>query len=271
MSADRTRRLDVPLWGGRSQFKMRVFFPDGEATKPRPAMLVFRGGAYASCKGSGVGAAEWVAEQGLVGVEAEYGSRTTNRFFPDNHADAARAVRLLRSHAAAWGIDPHRIAVMGFSAGGHLATLLSTQPKLHAAAEDDLAQHFSARPNLVVLGYPLLSFVDSYVPGAFLGSVENFFGRGNVTEQTRRQFSSELHVEHTHPPVFIWTTDDDRLVPSTHSKLFSEACRREQVPVQFELYPHGPHGMGLALDQPSPVRDWTTHLLAWLEQRWDIR
>jgi acetyl esterase/lipase len=78
----------------------------------------------------------------------------------------------------------------------------------------------------------------------------------------------QLRFESGHPPVFIWTTADDALVPFTHSKLFAEACGRAHVPVEFTLFPHGPHGMGLALDAPNEARGWTTTLLVWLAQQW---
>jgi acetyl esterase/lipase len=149
--------------------------------------------------------------------------------------------------------------------------LISTQPSVHRDPRDDLASKFSARPDLVVLGYPVISFVDGYRPGAFVGSVDNFFGENDPSEMLRRQFSNELHVEPGHPPVFIWTTADDALVPFTHSRLFAEACGRAGIPVEFTLFPHGPHGMGLALDAPNEARGWTTMLLAWLAQQWGIR
>jgi acetyl esterase/lipase len=139
---------------------------------------------------------------------------------------------------------------------------------LYADRDDDLADRVSARPDLVVLGYPLISFVERYAPGAFAGSVDNFFGRPTVAENLRRDFSNELHVDRTHPPVFIWTTRDDALVPYTHSQLFADACRRSDVPVRFELFPRGPHGMGLALQQTGEVRTWTSQLLDWLRQQW---
>jgi acetyl esterase/lipase len=204
----------------------------------------------------------------MVGIEVEYATRASGESHPRSFADAARAVRLARHHAAAWGIDAARVGVMGFSAGGHLASLLSTQPRLWLDPDDDLAPAISARPDLVVLAYPLISFIEGYRPGAFVASVENFFGRRDVTEDERRRFSSELHVEATHPPVFIWTTEDDALVPYTHSTAFVAACQHAHVPVTFKLYPHGPHGMGLALDQPEPVRQWTTLLVEWLAERW---
>ena len=113
--------------------------------------------------------------------------------------------------------------------------------------------------------------VERYAPGAFAGSAENFFGGTSITEERRRVFSSELHVDHTHPPVFIWTTKDDALVPYTHAQLFAEACRRVGVPVEYELYPHGPHGMGLAQGRDGGVGHWTDKLLDWLVQRDFVR
>jgi len=261
------KAFDVPLWD-RPQPSMKVVLPASPRSEPAPAVVVFRGGAYASSSGSGAGTAEWVATKGMVGIEAAYGARSTNTFYPRNYADGARAIRLVRSRARDWGIDEQRVAVLGYSAGGHLASLISTQPAIYLDPRDDLAPDVSARPDLVVLGYPVISFIDGYGPGAFVGSVDNFFGQNDPDETLRRQFSNELRVEPGHPPVFIWTTSDDALVPFTHSKLFAEACRRSHVPVEFTLFPNGPHGMGLALDAPNAARGWTTQLLAWLADQW---
>ncbi len=258
---------EVPLWPDRTHPSMRLVFPKGASAQARPAMLVFRGGGYSYSSGSGSGAAEWAAQHGMVGVEVEYGTSSTRAYFPENYADAARAVRLVRQRADEWHIDPNRVGVMGFSAGGHLASLLSTQPDLWKAREDDLAGQYSARPDLVVLAYPLISFVDHYAPGAFAGSVENFFGGASITEERQRVFSSELHVNRTHPPVFVWTTKDDGIVPYTHAQLFADACRHAGVPVVYKLYPHGPHGMGLATDRGGEVGHWTGVLLDWLSER----
>jgi len=233
-----------------------------------PAIVVFRGGAYASSSGSGAGTAEWIATKRMVGIEASYGARDTSTFYPANYADGARAIRLVRSRAREWGVDEQRVAVLGYSAGGHLASLVSTQPSAYLDPRDDLAPGISARPDLVILGYPVISFIDGYRPGAFVGSVDNFFGQNDPSETLRRQFSNELHVGSDHPSVFTWTTADDALVPFTHSKGFAEACGRAGVPVEFTLYPSGRHGMGLALDAPNEARGWTTQLLAWLARQW---
>jgi acetyl esterase/lipase len=262
-----SQSIEVPLWPGRAHPAMKVVFPKAGGPGPRRAMLVFQGGAYAGCMGSGGGSAEWAAEQGMVGIRVEYGTRSTDKAYPENYSDAARAVRLVRSKAAEWGIDPKRIGAMGYSAGGHLVSLLSTQPDLYRHPGDDLAEAISARPDLVVLAYPVISFVDGYSPGAFVGSAENFFGHGGLGESLRRGFSNELHVDAKHPPVFIWTTRDDGLVPYTHSQLFAEACRRAKVPVAYTLYSHGPHGMGLAIGA-GEAGEWTSLLLAWLKGQW---
>lgn len=262
-----TLPLEVPLWPERDHPSMTVVFPEKKTEKPAPAFLVFQGGAYATSAGSGGGSAEWIAKRGWVGVRVEYRNAGTNDAYPSNYADAARAMRIVRKRSAEWNIDPTRIGVLGYSAGGHLASLISTQPTLYSDPADDLADRFSARPDLVVLAYPLISFVDQYAPGAFVGSVDNFFGRRDPDESLRRQFSNELHVDRKHPPVFIWTTEDDSLVSYTHSKLFAEACRASGVPFRFQLFSHGPHGMGLALGQTSDVRNWTPMLVAWLRER----
>jgi acetyl esterase/lipase len=263
--------LDVPLWPGRTNPAMHVHLPEGDRSRPCPALVVFRGGGYARNNGSGGGSAAWAARHGLVGVEVDYGTRATQSFFPGPYADAARAVRLVRAHAKTWSVDPSRVGVIGYSAGGHLASLLSTQPSLWIAPEDDLAPWISARPDLVVLAYPLISFVEEATPGAFLGSVENFLGRADISDAERRQFSTELHVEATHPPVFLWTTADDEIVPAAHAERFADACQRAGVAVSFTMYPHGPHAMGLALDHPGDVGRWTTQLIAWLDrQRWTL-
>jgi acetyl esterase/lipase len=258
---------NIPLWPGRSSPAMRIVSPRHPRESRCPALVVFRGGAYVTSQGSGAGAAEWAAENGMLGVEVPYRCRETGDAFPACYADAARAMRIVRDRADDWGVDRARVGALGFSAGGHLASLLSTQPSLDVATEDDLAPRVGARPDFLILGYPLISFVEGYTPGAFVSSTENFFGRNDVDEATRRRFSNELHVTHEHPPTFVWTTADDALVPADHSRRFVDACERVGVPVRFELFAHGPHGMGLAIGDRTDVGTWTKRAIAWLRAR----
>jgi acetyl esterase/lipase len=263
--------LTSPLWPGRESPVMTLHFPQAPRSHPAPAMLVFQGGGYATHSGSGGGSAEWLATQGFVGVRVEYRVRNAPDAFLAGYADAARAMRRVRHHAARWGVDPARVGVLGYSAGGHLASLLSTQPELFKDPADDLAGHVSARPDLVVLAYPVISFVEGYAPGAYASSAENFFSRRELPEELRRRFSNELHVRPGHPPVFIWTMRDDHLVPHTHSVRFAEACEAAGVPVTFKLFAHGLHGMGLALEDRSESGAWTKFLLEWLDAHCDRR
>jgi acetyl esterase/lipase len=260
--------LTVPLWPGRASPGMTLHFPQTPRAQPTPALLVFQGGGYATSSGSGGGSAEWLATQGIVGVRVEYRVRNAPEDFLAGYADAARAVRWVRQNAARLGIDPTRVGVLGYSAGGHLASLLSTQPELFKDPADDLAGHVSARPDLVVLSYPVISFVEGYAPGAYAGSAENFFSRRDLPEELRRRFSNELQVRPGHPPVFVWTMRDDHLVAHTHSVRFAEACEAAGVPVTFKLFAHGQHGMGLALGDPSESGAWTKLLLEWLDAHW---
>lgn len=259
--------LEVPLWPGRVTPAMTVHIPAGFAT-PAPAILVFRGGVYATSEGSGGGSSEWLAEHGIVGIEVHYRTGGGAARYPAPYADAARAVRLARNGGAGLAVDAEHVGVLGYSAGGHLASLLSTQPDLWRDPDDDLAGRVSARPDLVMLGYPVISFVDSYVPGAFARTVENFFGEDGVVQSRRTDFSNELHVTAGHPPVFIWTTRPDKLVPYAHSQLFVDACRRAGVEVTFTLFEHGEHGLGLALSEGTEVRGWTAVLLEWIVKHW---
>ncbi len=274
LSSTTTRApLELRLWPSGSQPRMTVYFPSnsGSNSNPHrliPAMIVFRGGAYSTALGSGAGAAQWAASRGFLGVEVEYGTAAMHRYWPDNFSDGARAIRLVRSKAGEWGVDPGKIGVMGFSAGGHLAATLATQPDLFKDGEDDLVEKFSARPDLVVLAYGVLSFVDGYYPGAYVSSVGNFFGTESVSEERRRKLSSELHVTPATPPAFVWTMKDDYLVPPVQSLRFAEACEKVGVEVDFKVYEQGRHGIGLALGMGLDVSDWTERLLVWLGKMW---
>ncbi len=110
--------LRFPLWPNRESPAMTLTFPSVASSQPRPAMLVFAGGSYASCHGSGSAMPAWAAEHEMVGIFVEYGTTSTGAAYPQNYSDAARAVRLVRQNAQEWGINPRRIGVAGFSAGG---------------------------------------------------------------------------------------------------------------------------------------------------------
>ena len=147
---------------------------------------------------------------------------------------------------------------MGFSAGGHLASTIATQPDLCNAPEDDLVACYSARPDRLALAYPVISMVREY----HLGSVVALLGP-RPPEALRRQLSNELHVSPSNPPTFLFHTADDEVVPVSNSLRFARACREYGVPVSLHIYPSGPHGVGLAEGWPS-LRSWVDRLREWL-------
>ncbi len=258
--------LVVPLWPEGSSHnpadpadrpRLEFHLPAAEATTPRAAVIVCPGGAYSHrAPHEGAPVARLFAGHGLVGIVCHY--RTHPHRFPGPYADAARAVRLVRSLADRYAIDPARVAIMGFSAGGHLAATVATQPDLYQDPQDDLVSAWSARPDRVILGYPVISMVSEY----HQGSAENLLGPG-ASEEARRQMSNELHVQAGNPPAFLFHTADDPSVPCSNSIRYALACRARGVPVELHVYESGRHGVGLAEDLPR-LRSWPTLLLDWL-------
>jgi acetyl esterase/lipase len=200
--------------------------------------------------------ARLLTRNGLSAFVCRY--RVAPHRYPAPMADAARAVRLVRQRAREWGIRQGGLALLGFSAGGHLACTTATQPELWRDPEDDLAERFSARPDRLILAYPLISMVREY----HLGSAVALLGP-RPQESLRRQLSNELHVTPANPPVFLFHTADDKAVPVSHSIRFAAACREQGVPAALHVYPSGPHGVGLAEEWPE-LRSWTTRMLEWL-------
>jgi acetyl esterase/lipase len=230
----------------------------------RPCMLVLPGGGYGghALEHEGQAIAHWCNALGISAVVLRY------RLGPKYHHpcmldDANRAMRVLRHNAAAWEIDPARIAVIGFSAGGHLVSTLGTHwDGGDAAAADPIDRH-SSRPNLLVLCYPVISMLPHDVTHG--GSRENLLGP-NPAPELMNLLSNQLHVNAQTPPTFILHTADDEAVPVENAYLFASALARAGVNHELHVYAHGPHGVGLARGKwHKPLLDtWTNHLTDWL-------
>jgi acetyl esterase/lipase len=239
--------------------RLELYLPAAPSPQPRPAVVVLPGGGYGMrAPHEGAPFAELFAAHGLVSLVCHY--RVAPHRFPAPMADAARALRLTRALADELSIDPQRLALLGFSAGGHLACTTGTQPELHREPDDDLVGHFSARPDRLILAYPVVSMTQDY----HVGSSENLLGP-EPPEVLRRQFSNELHVTAANPPVFLFHTASDEGVPVSNSIRFAQACLAHGVPTALHVYPRGPHGVGLAEDDPE-LRSWPQLLLDWLAQ-----
>jgi len=249
---------DAGMPGGEPSL---VFCPPpihGALKKPRPCVLICPGGGYGiRAEHEGTPFAQLFGIAGLFSGVIHY--RLSPNRHPAPYADAARAIRLVRANAEKLGVDPDRIALMGFSAGGHLASTVGTQPELWLDPEDDLAGKVSARPDRLILGYPVISFTHK----AHEGCCKNLLGEG-APESMKRQLSNELHVGKDSPPAFIFHTANDGSVPVQQSLRFAEACADAGVPHEIHVYKEGPHGVGMAIHVPK-LRSWTELMLAWMQ------
>jgi acetyl esterase/lipase len=205
----------------------------------------------------GVEPAQWLNRLGISAFMLEY--RLGPRYhYPLQLEDAARALRWVRSHAAEYNIDPHRIGVWGFSAGGHLASTLATHYDAGNPAAPDPIDRVSSRPDFTILCYPVIDPLGT-------GSIDTFktLLGDPLDPQLVQQVSNDLHVTADTPPAFIVQADDDPIVSPVGSVNFYLALHRAGVPAELHIYQHGGHGFGLASLNPT-LSSWTVLLTNWL-------
>ena len=225
--------------------------------KPLGAVLVIPGGGYGGrADHEREPIARFFNSAGFHAFVLDY--RVSPNRHPAPLMDAARAVRLIRHHAAEWNVRPDKIAILGFSAGGHLAGSLSVFFDKGDPTSPDPVERLSSRPDNVILCYPVIS------SGEFghKGSFDNLLGE-NATAEERARMSLELHVRPDTPPTFLWHTASDEGVPVENSLMMARALHEKGVSFELHVYPEGPHGMGLAQDDPH-VGSWTTLCAEWL-------
>lgn len=221
------------------------------------AIVVCPGGGYHHLAPHEAGpVAEWLNSIGVTAFVLTY--RLAPRYrHPAMLHDAARAIRTVRSRAAEWGVDPDRVGILGFSAGGHLAATAGT---LYDAGRPDAAdpvERSSSRPDLMVLIYPVISFVRFAS-----GSRRNLLGETDDVERWRL-LSPELQVTKETPPAFLLATVGDTVVPYENSLLFARALRAAGVPHEVHVFERGEHGFGLGGNDPQ-LSLWPMLCAAWL-------
>jgi len=228
-----------------------------------PAMIVCPGGGYRNLASNHEGrqVAAYLNSLGIAAFVLRY--RLGPRYHhPIELGDAQRAIRTLRARAEEWRLDPARIGIAGFSAGGHLAMSASTLFDAGNPAAADLIDRSSSRPDIVVLGYPVISMT---APWTHAGSKSNLLG-DNADPDLARRLSGENAVTKATPPTFIFQTNEDRTVPAENSLHYFLALRQAGVPAEMHVFEKGPHGVGLANDDAA-LAPWSTLLANWLRGR----
>jgi acetyl esterase/lipase len=284
----------VPLWPGRPPGAQRILpreqIIDRRATSGfrdrfvtgigQPLMTVFRpakpngaavliapGGGYIRVvidkEGFEVG--HRLAEAGITSFVLRYRlpAEGWDRQADVPLQDAQRAMRLIRQGAAGFGVDPKRVAAMGFSAGGHVAASLATRHQAQVYAPLDAADRLDARPDLSVLMYPV---IDMTHPFAHLGSREALLGKP-PERGMEALYSPHRHVVGATPPTFLVHAWNDPSVPTENSLSYLAALRTAKVAAEAHFFEEGGHGFGIGLARGKPVAVWPQLFLAWASRR----
>lgn len=243
---------------------------DGTFDSAKPVMTVYRpakangasvvicpGGGYGGLVtgGEGSGIAMWLNTHGITGFVLEYRLPRGRQLVP--LLDAQRAIRIVRSKAETWGCDPKRVGIIGFSAGGHLASTAATHFDAGKPDATDPIERLSCRPDFAVLVYPVISMG----PKGHGGSKRNLLGNSPTAESVAL-FSNETQVTAQSPPTYLAHALDDRVVPAENSEMFYEALQAKQVAAHYLELPSGDHGLN---GYKGPMWDaWQSGSLKWL-------
>lgn len=225
------------------------------------AIVVCPGGGYAGLADhEGSAYALWLNRLGVTAFVLKYRLGADGYQYPTELWDVQRAIRLVRSRAKQWNIDPRKIGVMGSSAGGHLASMALTHFDHGKLSATDKIEEASCRPDFGILCYAVISMG----PTGHAGSREMLLGK-EPSPALVEETSSEKQVTAKTPPCFIWHTEDDPVVPVANSQAFADALKAAHIPYELHLYPHGAHVLGLG-GQPTSdsLLPWTQELVRWL-------
>jgi acetyl esterase/lipase len=253
-------RKDIPLFDAGIQQPLPAIEPflltESHATA---CVIVLPGGGYCHhAPHEGEPIARWLNSIGIAAFVLYY--RISPYHHPAPLLDAQRAIRTVRARAGDFGVDPKRIGILGFSAGGHLASTAGTHHDAGNLVSPDLIERASSRPDAMILCYPVITFGKYRHDGsrtALLGE--------NPSDELVHLLSNELHVTGNTPTTFIWHTANDASVPVENSLQFATALSRHNVPFDLHIFSDGSHGAGLAEDNPT-LSLWTQCCSAWLQE-----
>lgn len=217
--------------GLADEAKLYIYLPQKDNSKKTPAVLICPGGGYAgvSMVYEGHAFAKWLASQGIAGIVLKYRLPNEHKEVPFD--DAEESMKIIRTNADKWNINPDKVGISGFSAGGHLAALFSNR-----YSNNGMYTH----PNFTILFYPVISF-EEVTRG---GTRPNLLGKDPSSTEIY-SFSADRQVTANTPPTIIFVSDDDHSVPSTHSTMYYNALKRNGVPATLYVFPKGNHGWGM--------------------------
>lgn len=251
---------DIPI--------LEVYCP--EANSSGAAVVVFPGGGYGSLAldHEGKQIAQFYNSLGVTAFVLHYRLGTNGYHHPIELNDAKRSIRWVRDHAEEYNLDPNRIGINGFSAGGHLASTAATLFDKGDPNAEDPIERVSSRPDFVVLCYPVISLSDA---STHKGSRANLLGPDKKDDEAlAKDLSSQLNVTAETPPTFIFQTDEDTVVPAENAIAYYLALRKHQIPAEMHIYQSGPHGVGLMHGDPV-LSTWSKHLADWLRDNGWLR
>jgi len=241
---------------------LTVFLP----LAPNPTktgVVVAPGGSYThlATEKEGYAVARWLNERGVAAFVLQY--RLGPKYhYPVELEDAQRAIRMVRAHAAEWGVATDHVGMMGFSAGGHLTATVGTHIDSGKADTNDTIEQQSSRPDFLVLAYPVITF---HEPDLHRVSLKYLLG--DIPDpRLVDSLSAETQVTKDTPPTFLFATTDDKTVPVMNSVMFYSALVKAGVPAEMHLFQHGAHGAGLAPTNPQ-LSDWPDLLAKWMRER----
>lgn len=245
-----------------TQPTLTPFLPDREKATGA-SVIICPGGGYRilAIKHEGYEFARWFSERGIAAFVLKY-RLPNDQAMNDKEIvplmDVQQAFRMIRKNAKKWGLDPQKVGIMGFSAGGHLASTAGTHFMDIVGGIQDTT---NVRPDFMILGYPVITFDPSY---GHMGSRQALIGENPTMEMVDR-FSNEKRVTERTPPTFLVHSSDDRAVPVQNSIHFYLALHKFNIPAEMHIYEQGGHGYGMGLHK-GDVASWTGRLHAWLNR-----
>lgn len=242
-----------------SQPTLSVFLPAPEKANGT-AVLVIPGGGYHALliNREGKKVARELNKLGVAAFVLKYRLPSDESMMDKSIGpmqDAQQAIKTIREKATEWKIDPHKIGVLGFSAGGHLAATTGTH---YSDPVIENPQNTSLRPDFMILINPVISFTDSI---GHIGTRDNLLGKNPAAEQIK-YYSNELHINKSTPPTFLVHAGDDTVVPVENSILFYENLRKQDIPAELHIYSKGEHGF---LKVPS-FEEWFGRCVNWMKE-----